>query len=168
MKFWKVILATLVIYTAGVLTGGVLFRTFQPRQSPPLPPTIFQGPEWVQDGFVEKLRRELKLSDEQAARIRKILRESRERVRALVGIMWPELKTELDEVREKMAAEMTSAQREQFDRLMRDRKFRGVPQTDPHRRDRERERRPSTRPGEVPPSGPPGGPPSVPVPAPSR
>jgi hypothetical protein len=114
VKVWKVILATIVIFAAGAFAGGIFVKTLSPppRVVPPLPRTLGQ------QGFQERLKKELQLSAEQTNRIDKIFAESNERMKLLWGLIGPEVQKELQEVRNNIRAELTPEQREKFELLL--------------------------------------------------
>ncbi len=161
MKIWKVILATLVIFAAGAMTGGLFVRNTQdvpkPVQAPAGPPS----PIIIQDRFLERMKRDINLTPDQFARLGRIFGESRERMKILMDLIEPETRGELAEVREKINAELRPDQREQFEQLM---KYpyrpggmgggdspRVRPPLNPERRDRDRDRsKGSARPSDSP------------------
>jgi hypothetical protein len=122
VKIWKVILATLVIYSAGLFTGGLLVRQMQP---PPPGPRSFEpplpGPEFVRQPkiFLERLDHEVRLTPEQRRRLETIFQESHERTRILMSLIGPEMQTEFREVRERIRAELRPDQWRRFEQLMR-------------------------------------------------
>ena len=145
MNTWKVILATLVIFVAGIVTGGLLLnytnnpahrarkqvQSENPRKSQtpaqmapnaareirvPLPPNIL-----LRKDFLERMNRELKLSPEQHERIEKIIGEGQDRIKDHCKRIEPEVKAELAETREKISAELTPAQQCLFTELLKQR-----------------------------------------------
>ena len=115
MKIWKVILATVVIFAAGALAGGILVKTLAPKPvaaKPPVPGILSQ------QRFQSRLKEKLELTAEQTNRIDKIFAESNERIRILWGLIGPELQKELQEVRDNIHAELTPEQREKFEQLL--------------------------------------------------
>lgn len=117
MKIWKVILATIVIFAAGALAGGMLVRTLTPPAPPPNPPV---GPILSQQRFQEKLKRELQLAADQTNRIDKIFHESNARIKILWDLVGPEMQKERQEVRESIRAILTPEQRETFEKLLKE------------------------------------------------
>ena len=142
MNIWKVILATVVIFVAGIITGGLLVNSSggvahrahkallaenskknQPAaatvsNSPreirvPLPPNIL-----LRKDFLERIDRELKLNATQHERIEKIISEGQERIKDYCKKIEPEVQLELAETREKISAELTPAQQCLFTELL--------------------------------------------------
>jgi Spy/CpxP family protein refolding chaperone len=95
MNSWKIILAVVVIFGAGVMTGALLVNhvdhsTYRPPENvqrpqeyrehaeaplPPEPPIVRQ----MNKDFLKKLDNKLKLSPEQHSKIEKIIAEGQER-----------------------------------------------------------------------------------------
>ena len=117
MKIWKIILSSLVIFAAGIFTGGVVSKAFRPplREFVALPGSMYQG------RVMDRMKSELDLTKEQKERIAKIFNESHERMDILWKLINPEVQTELRDVREKIRAELTPAQREKFEQLLKQR-----------------------------------------------
>jgi hypothetical protein len=115
VRIWKVILATVVIFAAGALAGGILVRTFGPKPEvvkPPVPGILSQ------QRFQSRLKEKLELTSEQTNRVDKIFAESNERIRILWDLIGPELQKELKEVRDSIRAELSPEQREKFEQLL--------------------------------------------------
>jgi|SRR5581483_3509940 len=145
MNTWKVILATLIIFGAGVITGGLLVSYSDRVNSdhaarPPRPqPRIAANPSGPQapgpnaaaprenrqppllpaplrKEFVDRLERELKLTAAQRERIEKIITEAQDRTRTA----WqPIVRRELVESSAQIRAELTPEQQSRFEELMR-------------------------------------------------
>lgn len=125
MNTWKVILATIVIFGAGVVTGTLVVRhsaqapaavsprgTGAPRLSPPY------SAGGLRLEFLRRAERELGLVPDQRERIEKILQASQERTRLLMEPVAPELKAELERTRDEFLAVLTPEQRTRFDALV--------------------------------------------------
>ncbi len=110
MSIWKVILATLVIFGAGVITGGLLVKQVTKPASAPQP--------FLRAEMLHRMTRSLDLRPEQRERIEHILRASQERTRILFDLLRPEFNEETRKVNELIRAELTPAQREEFERLI--------------------------------------------------
>jgi hypothetical protein len=107
---WKVILATLVIFGAGVITGGLLVKQVTKPPSAPQP--------FLRAEMLFRMTRSLDLTPDQRGRIENILRASQERTRILFDLLRPEFNEETRKVNELIRAELTPAQRGEFERLL--------------------------------------------------
>jgi Spy/CpxP family protein refolding chaperone len=117
VKIWKVILATIVIFAAGALVGGMLVKTFTPVAPAPKPPV---PPILSQQRFQEKLKRELQLTADQTNQVDKVFAESNARIKILWDLVGPEMQKERQEVRESIRAVLTPEQRDRFEKLLKD------------------------------------------------
>jgi len=119
---WKVILATLVIFGAGVITGALAINlaTHQKQKagsqahaqkSKPAP--SLQKPE-----FVARLDRELVLTSEQRAQIEKALSESHKRTKALWEPLQPNFREEVARLQNEIRATLEPRQASKFDQLL--------------------------------------------------
>jgi hypothetical protein len=141
MNSWKVILATVVIFGAGVLTGGLLvnyvdlahgptvrfpFLSQNPRRQMgelephpgelprPRPPEI-----WRKE-FIGHLDKRLNLTPEQHQAISKIIAEGQEQNREI----WrtnaaPKMRQVMEQVLQRIRAKLTPEQRKQFEAMTR-------------------------------------------------
>lgn len=141
MNSWKVILATLVIFGAGVLTGGLLVNyvdnqhrdhaLFLFERGNPHPQTEGKGqphpgdlsrprsPEMWRKDFLEHLDETLKLTPEQRAAISKIIAEGQERNREIWTNVVPKMRQEMEQVHQRIRAELTPEQQKEFEDLVR-------------------------------------------------
>jgi len=141
VKIWQVILATLVIFGTGVVTGGLLVDysnrgqhrmwRMQKMEGPRLPvanqrreserfPQPIQMPPHagLRTNFVERLARDLKLTPDQRRRIERIVSESQERAKELWKEHGQPFRKEIQETKESIRAALTPEQRERFEELM--------------------------------------------------
>jgi Spy/CpxP family protein refolding chaperone len=146
LKVWKVILATLVIFTAGIVTGALLIRTFHraqeharrqsiaehdvqthtppPTNAAPREPGRLSLPFGRPPGrsmgkeFLERLDHELKLDADQKKRVEKILDESQKRTKDIWEKVAPEMREEMKRSREKMREVLSAEQNTRLDELM--------------------------------------------------
>jgi Spy/CpxP family protein refolding chaperone len=126
---WKVILATVLIFGAGVVTGGLLVQ-HSARFSPQRPAHYQNGartnaPSFIGGNKHELLRRvehELDLNPEQRERVDKIIVVSQERTRKLMEPVTPQMRLELQQTKEEIRAILTPAQAARFDDLMKPRR----------------------------------------------
>lgn len=169
MNTWKVILATLVIFAAGVVTGGLLvsytdrakprpranWRPLPAETSPrpvepgtgrdPIRPAGVPGavPQFLRREFLENLDREVSLTTEQRERIEQIIREGQERNREYWERVSPELRKEIANTRKQIQAVLRPEQRARFDELMKQRPQRRAVEPNAPDRSRARDRYPS-------------------------
>ena len=142
MNAWKVILATLVIFGAGVITGGLLVRfvdraaPLQPLTQPGTPekrpgpsaanarqnrlPPPLPGP--LRKDFLDRLDRDLKLNPEQRECIEKIICEGQEKTKAIWDEVEPEMHEVLSETRSRICGELTPDQRGKFEQSLKQQK----------------------------------------------
>jgi hypothetical protein len=125
---WKVILATMVIFAAGVLTGVAIDRrtvSAQPRRSAEalreeaqianriVPNLIAQ-----RANLLRTVQRQLDLEAEQRVRIEQILRDSQLRMKPVVDKIAPDLREEFRFTSMAIREVLKPDQRKQFDELM--------------------------------------------------
>jgi len=127
---WKVILATMVIFGCGVVTGALLMKTelppagapAEPAQHPstssnqPPPLNQFQRPE-----FLRRMQKQLELTASQRDEIAKIMKASQERNRPLWDQIAPQMREEVKRVREEIRQVLTSGQQKKFDEMLKSR-----------------------------------------------
>ena len=140
MNYWKVILATVVIFGAGVLTGGVLVDFVAhnhqknshrsavaagarvPTNSPPQPGAPdFPMPRLAKEmgkQFVQQLNDTLKLTPEQREKIEKIIAEGQERNREIWTNAAPKMRAVMQEVNQQIRSELTPEQLKPFEELL--------------------------------------------------
>ncbi|HEY3862944.1 MAG TPA: hypothetical protein VGO59_13755 [Verrucomicrobiae bacterium] len=136
MNPWKVILATMVIFACGVITGGVLTRAAATKPEPaasaqPAAAGRAAGPPMFQmqrANFLKVLNKQLDLSVEQREQIAKIMKASQERTQPLWNEISPQMKEEIRRVREEIRATLAPEQRVKFAELLkRNRKEESAP-----------------------------------------
>jgi hypothetical protein len=128
----KVILATIVIFGAGVITGGLLVDHVKHPASyrPPHPPTQPGPPEpgdvpgplrapMLNKQFVEQLNDELQLTKEQREQIQKIISQGQQNTRDLWKLVAPQFQLVWRDTRQQIRNVLTPEQRKQFEILMR-------------------------------------------------
>ena len=152
VNVWKIILATVVIFGTGVVTGGMLvnhsdrvkqrqIRSLRSAAQPPqwTPPLrefprradkeLQQSLEQRRMEFLLRVTRELDLTLEQREHIERLVRESQERTRQLWQRVGPQMRKELADVREKIREELSPQQRKRFEELMKRQQARRVEET---------------------------------------
>jgi Spy/CpxP family protein refolding chaperone len=139
---WKVILATVVIFGAGVLTGGLLVNYVDhshPRNFHRPPSDLGERPQPENAGhdqqhppdfstsrfaermnkqFVQQLNDTLQLTPEQREKIAKILTDGQEQNRKIWTSVAPKMFAVMQDVNRKIRAELTPAQQKDFEELL--------------------------------------------------
>jgi hypothetical protein len=142
MNSWKIILAAVVIFGAGVMTGGLLVNNVeqpQPKdiQRPPdegtprlqandrdhdqLRPQDLpkpRPPEILSKQFVQQLDKTLHFTPEQRAAIAKIVADGQERNHEIWTNVAPQFHKVLQDVRQQIREQLTPEQRKQFEELL--------------------------------------------------
>jgi len=129
MNSWKVILATVVVFAAGVLTGGLLVNYVvdhaHPRsqtggrgQSHPGEPLQPRAPEMLRKEFIEHLDDTLKLTPAQHAAIQKIFAEGQEQNRQIWTNVAPRLRQEMEQIHQRIRAELNPDQQKRFEKMV--------------------------------------------------
>ncbi len=120
MKPWKVILAAVLLFAAGVATGaaGARIRTratvrAELAKRGPLPPIARQRFD-----FLRRAQRDLNLSEAQKARIDAKVKASQDRFRKLWEPISPQARMEFDLLREQIREELSPEQQQRFDQLL--------------------------------------------------
>jgi len=139
---WKVILATLVIFGTGVVTGGLLVtyaynNTRQNRPPPPAARVPAVTPWQVRlQNLLHRMDAQLNLTPEQRGQIEQIISDSQERTKALWKPIAPQMGREMQHVRDEIRDTLTPEQRKKFDDLTRPRPFRKSDESDRQPRDK--------------------------------
>jgi Spy/CpxP family protein refolding chaperone len=128
---WKAILAVLVIFGAGFVTGHVATRMSEAAKPPVAPTTAnavragnhpSQPPLSLEQlrkvELMGRVQKDLDLTPEQHARIEKIIEDSQGRIRDLWDQVAPDIHDEYDDVQKKVCLELTPEQKKTFDDLM--------------------------------------------------
>jgi Spy/CpxP family protein refolding chaperone len=124
MKAWKVILATLVIFCAGLVVGGLVEK--QIAAAAPLPPVTGSRPGQTRlTLLLHRMDRELALTPDQHAQIEKIVSVCQERTRDLYRPVAVEISRQTASACEQIRALLTPDQQAKFDILSKTRATRG-------------------------------------------
>lgn len=140
MNSWKVVLATVVIFGAGVLTGGLLVNHIDREQGsharflawrenpraaagdrePHQPGELSRprSPEFWRKDFIQHLDKALKLTPEQHAAVSKIIAEGQERNREIWTNVAPKMREEMERVHQRIREELTPEQQQQFEAMI--------------------------------------------------
>ena len=150
MNSWKVILATMVIFGTGVVTGGLLVRHVDHgRDRRPQHATGAVRPAQpsaagvMRIEFLRRVERELDLTPAQREPIDKVLQEGQERMKTLMDTVEPRRREEFKKTMEEFRAVLTPEQQKRFDDLVK------------QQQQRAREQRKGGPSRERPPQGPP-------------
>lgn len=144
MSPWKVILATLVIFCSGLVTGTLLVRKVPPVETDlPTPSRATAGtnatPPWRQQqreqqkDFLKRIDSQLNLTPEQREKVAKIMKASEDRTKLIRDKIAPELKEELKKVREEIRLELTPEQKKKFDASIKSKPKKGEEEHHHHR-----------------------------------
>ncbi len=153
MKLWKVILVTLVIFSTGAITGGVVARKALGGASEKaghhsLTNRVAEGfrpPErLMRRDFVSGIRAQLELTPQQAEQMEAIVQDSQERTRKLWEEFSPQMRAELKRTQDRIRELLTPEQQKKFEELMKKRR-------PPRHEDRERREPGPGGPGNSPP-----------------
>jgi hypothetical protein len=136
---WKVILATMLIFGTGVVTGGLLVRHAggihnrrpQPHPIPTMRPTPAATPGVLRIEFLRRLERELDLTQDQREPVDRILKEGQERMKKLMEGIEPRRREEYKQTIEEFRRVLTPAQRARFDDLLKQQQQRAREQRKP-------------------------------------
>jgi len=122
---WKVILATMLIFGTGVVTGALVVRNSERGQGPLRPRNMSQARPvgtfsagGLRVEFLRRAERDLDLNAEQRERIDKLMKESQERTRQIMDPVAPDLRAELQRTKEEFRQVLTLEQRTRFDELV--------------------------------------------------
>lgn len=134
MNLWKVILAALVIFAAGVITGGVTvnLQTKVAGPTPVAPPrqpfNNRPNPAWTPERvdmqhrqLLHRLEERLDLTPEQHGRIEAMVRESRQRLTTMAQETSTHIRGELDQLRGNIRRELTPGQQRTFEEVFKPR-----------------------------------------------
>jgi hypothetical protein len=117
----KVIIAALVIFASGLVTGALAHRIYtQPARSP----QVNSPAPWVpspphRDDLLARMERKLNLTPEQKSRIEQIFQESHERMQKIWEPVHPLARQEFQRVREEIRAELNPEQQQKYEEVFR-------------------------------------------------
>lgn len=117
MKEWKVILAALVIFAAGVVTGGLTVQ-LKLRNLPQTSAPANLGPLRPKGDLLDRMQRQLYLTPVQRQKIEVILRDSHERMKQLWESIAPQAQEEHRRVHELIRAQLTPEQQKKYEEML--------------------------------------------------
>lgn len=116
MNPWKFILATVLIYGTGVVTGALVTTLVErPHRAANRPAQQLTYNQFQRAEFLGRLQKQLDLTPEQHDRIGHILRDSNQRTKPYWDPVAAKMKDEVRAVTEKIRAELTPDQSAKFD-----------------------------------------------------
>ena len=134
----------MVIFGAGVVTGGLLVRRTafinpQPGQRVTAwsRTNVLATPGGMRVEFLRRIQRDLDLRLDQREAFDRILKESQDRTRKLMEPINPQLRDEMQRTREEVRALLTPEQRKRFDELLKHQQRAREPRTPPRERSTE-------------------------------
>jgi hypothetical protein len=124
VKPWVVILAALVIFGCGAVTGAML--SLRQHSGSAMAETVAPGkergvaplPPIQRADFLRRMERRLDLSAQQKERIEKIMHGSQERTKVFWDQIAPQMREETLKVREEIKAELTPEQQVKYEALL--------------------------------------------------
>ena len=126
MNTWKVILATMVIFGTGVVTGGFLVEhaAHSRHARPPHAANANRQPQpsslsGLRFDLLRRLQSELSLTPEQKERIDAIIRQGQERTRKIMDPVRPQLQEEVRKTKAAFRDALGPEQQTRFDELLR-------------------------------------------------
>lgn len=115
-KITLIVLAAVVIFAAGVVTGGALVLQARPRL-----PAGGGTPFLARVEAVSRTAGQLDLTPDQRRRVDDIVRDAREQLADYFMILEPDIQQVFRQMRQQIQAELTPAQRARFEELFRKR-----------------------------------------------
>jgi len=125
---WKVILATLLIFGAGLATGWLASnQNNRISRDPSKPANVRAANPWQvrTRELLHRMDRELALTPEQHKHIEKIIADSQERTKAIWKPIAPQMNKEIQSVCEEIREGLTPDQRKKFDNFAKARQNHG-------------------------------------------
>ena len=115
MNPWKFILATVLIYGTGVVTGALVTTLVERPHRAAKPPQQLSYSQIQRGEFLNRLQKQLDLTPDQHDRIGHILRDSNQRTKPYWDPVAAKMKEEIRVVTEKIRGELTPEQITKFD-----------------------------------------------------
>jgi len=128
---WKPILAALVIFAAGVVTGGLTVNLRQPPLPPRTSAAVKNNFPMPREGqlrdLLRRMQNQLDLTSEQRGHIEAILHDSQQRMKVVWDQVGPTIREEFRDMRQKIRSELTPEQRKKFEHIMKQHDERNKP-----------------------------------------
>ncbi len=126
MNSWKIVLATMVIFVAGVFSGGLLVNHVDRVRMPrPLRSVVYPRPSQPTTPggqrleLLRRMQRDLDLTPEQNQRVDAIITQSQERTKKIMEPVSPLLREEVARAKQEFRAVLTPEQLARFEALLR-------------------------------------------------
>lgn len=122
MNAWKIILATVVIFVTGVVTGGLLVRYAETpllREHAGAPARTTSHSSALRMEFLRRMHKELDLTADQRLRIDKLLKEHQDNIKKIIEPVQPDIDEEIMLAKEDFVDLLTPAQRTRFEDALR-------------------------------------------------
>jgi len=129
---WKPILAAIIIFVAGGLTGSFIVDFSTPEPARAFPRELSQDTqkqnnrhrpgarvEGQLEWLMRRMQRDLKLSDNQTEKIQAAFKESREEMKTAFDELQPRLRASTEKLKEKLRGDLTEEQIEKFSKYLR-------------------------------------------------
>jgi len=129
---WKPILAAVVIFTAGVVTGALLSDVATPQPARAFPRNFSHDRnqhgaeqrhgsrmEGQLDWLMRRIQRDLKLTDEQTEKVEAAFMQSREDMKLAFEELRPRLRASTEKLKDKLRGDLTEEQIEKFSKYLR-------------------------------------------------
>ena len=125
---WKPILAAVVIFAAGVVTGGFVVDFGEPKSPRAFPRE--RGPRNTERGpgsrtegqlnwLMKRIQRDLKLTDKQAATVESAFKASREEMKLTFEELRPRMRASTEKLKESLRDDLTEEQIAKFEKYLR-------------------------------------------------
>jgi Spy/CpxP family protein refolding chaperone len=127
---WKPILAALVIFAAGVVTGGLTVKLRRSPIPPPPGPRLSDARPWPAQRWEGQVRdlstrmeKHLDLTAGQRDRIEVIVGDTQKRMKTILDEVAPRTRDEFRQMRQRIREELNQDQRKKFEELFKERRF---------------------------------------------
>jgi septal ring factor EnvC (AmiA/AmiB activator) len=127
VNFLRVILATLVIFATGALTGYFIAQKPASAATGATDPSVLAStnapPDWNKrrDEMRASLQKEIKATDEQMAKVDEILAQSRKRSREIWQSIKVPMEAEVERVKDEIRGVLDEAQAAKYEEIMKNR-----------------------------------------------
>lgn len=118
MSGWRATLGVLLVFVAGLVTGGAAMHVYRMR----VERSVLNSPEPGIQIVVLALDRDLALSDAQKAEVRQILLDSRNHILTAHPELMPELMDTFEQTQGRISEILTPEQRVKYERLVEERR----------------------------------------------